>query len=232
MTSYSPYAQLPLNMQLPDDATFASFYPGDNAAAFNSVKAMVDGAENFIYLWGLEAGKTHLMQAACQAVNEKGQTAAYIPLAERSISSDMLQGIESLSLICLDDINKIAGVKVWEENIFHLFNRVREKQGKLIVSANAAPIHLELTLPDLKSRLSWGLVYQLHRMNDEQKLNALQYRAHQRGLELSTPVGQFLLSRASRNLAELFATLETLDKASLASQRRLTIPFIKEILGF
>lgn len=232
----APLAQLPLNMQLPDDATFASFYPGENAAALKAVEALsklnnVQGSENYVYLWGTEAGKTHLLQAACQAVNEKGNSAAYIPLADHhTLSPNMLQGIEALPLICIDDIDKIAGLSEWEENVFHLFNRIREVQGRLLIAGNAAPLHLNIQLPDLKSRLSWGVVYQLHRLSDEQKVSALQHRAQARGLELNQSVGQFLLHRSPRDLKELFASLEILDRASLASQRRLTIPFVKEVL--
>lgn len=226
-------AQLPLNMQLRDDATLASYYPGDNQEILSALMQMSAGVgESFIYLWGgSESGRTHLLQAACQAAGEAGIAALYIPLKEyRHLSPTVLQGIEEIPLVCLDDIDTVAGQPMWEEALFHLFNRIRARQGRLLIAANVAPTHLNITLPDLKSRLTWGVVYQLHTLNDEQKLCALQLRAHMRGLQLSKTVGQFLLHRCSRHFSELFSTLEVLDRASLAEQRRLTVPFVKHVL--
>lgn len=225
-------AQLPLNIQLRDDATFASFYAGDNSQAQNAVKEISEGrGETFIYLWGVEAGKTHLLQAACQAASEQNIAAVYLPLADyRTLSPSLLQGVEDIPLVCLDDIDTLLKHPQWEEALFHLFNRIRSKNGRLLVAANVAPIYLQAELEDLKSRLAWGVTYQLHRLNDEQKLSALQHRARLRGLQLNKTVGQFLLHRCTRSLTELFSTLEILDRASLAEQRRLTIPFVKQIL--
>jgi DnaA family protein len=225
-------AQLPLNIQLRDDATLASFYAGDNTQARNAVKEFSEGrGEPFIYLWGVETGKTHLLQAACQAASEQNIAAVYIPLtAYRTLSPSLLQGVEDLPLVCLDDIDSMVHLPQWEEALFHLFNRIKAKNGRLLVTANVAPKYLQTELQDLKSRLAWGVTYQLHRLNDEQKLSALQHRARLRGLQLTKTVGQFLLHRSTRSLTELFATLEILDKASLTEQRRLTIPFVKQIL--
>ena len=227
--------QLPLNIQLRDDATLDSFYPGDNVEALNAIQQIAKGeGENFLYIWGQTGvGRTHLLQAACHFATESGVTAIYIPLKGQcgaKFSPEILQGIEDLSLVCLDDIDEAAGFSNWEEALFHLFNRIRSNNGRLIVSSAFAPKDLPIKLPDLKSRLSWGVIYQLHRLNDEQKISALQLHAEQRGIELSETVGQFLLNRCSRNMNELFSVLEKLDRASLAEQRRLTIPFVKQVL--
>jgi hypothetical protein len=100
-----------------------------------------------------------------------------------------------------------------------------------VLAVDAPPTSLKIILPDLKSRLSWGVVYQLNSLDDDQKLAALQLRAQIRGLDLEAAVGKFLLRRFTRNMAQLFMVLEQLDQASLAEQRRLTIPFVKEVLG-
>lgn len=226
--------QLPLNIQLRDDATLDSFYPGDNLEVLNSVSQMAMGeGEQFLYLFGkIGVGRSHLLQAACHHAVSINLSAMYIPLSDLStLSPLMLQGLEKRALLCMDDIDLIAGNELWEEGLFHLFNRMHSVGTRFMVSASMAPAHIPIVLPDLKSRLAWGLSAQLHPLNDEQKLEALQLRAKCRGLTLHASVGQFLLSRCSRNMTELFASLAQLDRASLAEQRRLTIPFVKHVLG-
>ncbi len=226
-------AQLPLSIQLRDDATLANFFPGDNQEILQAVAELSRGkGEPFVYLWGqIGAGCSHLLQATCHEAYELGVSAVYIPLQQlHELDPSVLQGLEELSLICLDDIQAITGQAQWEEALFHLFNRIRAQNKRLLMAASMPPSHLKLELADLKSRLSWGVVYQLHELSDDQKLAALQLRAKGRGLQLSDSVGQFLLSRCSRNMAELFQVLDTLDRASLAEQRRLTIPFVKHVL--
>lgn len=225
--------QLALNIQLRDDADFASFYPGDNEEALESVMQLVQTSnEFFLYLWGQTGvGRSHLLQAACHDANDRGLSATYFSLKDPGVFSlNLLDGLEQVSLICIDDIEGIAENALWEEALFHLFNRIRSKNGKLLVAANVSPKDLKILLPDLKSRLSWGVTYQMHRLNDAHKLKALQLRAKCRGLTLPDVVGQFLLSRCERGTSELFAVLETLDRASLAEQRRLTVPFVKQVL--
>jgi DnaA family protein len=226
--------QLPLGFRLRDDATFASFLPGDNAQVLQAALNLVRGiGDNFIYIWAaIGAGRSHLLQAICHAAPEYNASAVYLTLEDpNSLLPDSFVGLENVNLVCLDDIEKISGNSYWEEQLFHLFNRIRTNNNRLIVTANVPPTSLEIKLPDLKSRLAWGTVYQMHLLNDEQKLAALQLRAHGRGLDLDSTVGKFLLRRCPRNMAELFSTLEQLDQASLAKQRRLTIPFVKEELG-
>ncbi len=225
--------QLALNMQLRDDATLSNFLPGDNKEALNAITEISNGiGEPFIYLWGqVGVGRTHLLQAACQRVSEQNIRSFYLSFLELSqLSPNILQDVETIPLVCLDDVEYIAGRPAWEEAVFHLFNRIRAENGRLLIASSVAPKDLRLQLPDLKSRLAWGVIYQLHRLTDEQKTDALQLHAHQRGLELPKSVGHFLLSRCSRNMSELFELLEKLDKASLAEQRRLTIPFVKQVL--
>ncbi|MCI0508289.1 MAG: DnaA regulatory inactivator Hda, partial [Gammaproteobacteria bacterium] len=145
-------------------------------------------------------------------------------------SSSMLEGLERLSLVCIDDIDAIEADHEWEEALFHLYNRAHDHKTALIITGATPPAQLTLKLHDLKSRLGWGLVLQLKPLNDDQKLAALQKRAVLRGLELNNDAGRFLLSRYSRNLRDLFALLDKLDHASLSEQRRLTIPFLRRYI--
>lgn len=224
--------QLPLGFRLRDDATFDNYLAVGNQQVLHNVLTLISGStDNFIYLWGTPgSGKSHLLQAACHAAPEHGKTAVYIPLAELS-NFDTFHGLEHVDIVCLDDIDSIAGNSHAEEQIFHLFNRIRAQGNSLLVGANVTAQQLTIKLPDLKSRLSWGVIYQLHPLDDNAKLSALQLHSKARGLELDDLVGNFLLRRCARNMTELFATLELLDQASLTEQRRLTIPFVKRILG-
>lgn len=225
--------QLTLGFRLRDDATFASFLPTGNEEILSAVINNVRGiGDPFIYLWGpLASGRSHLLQATCHAAPEFRQTAVYLPLEPpQTLRADLFNGLENVDLVCIDDLEQIAGDALWEEKLFHLFNRLRANNKRLIIAAAAAPISLNIKLPDLKSRLSWGVTYHLHVLDDEQKLAALKLRAQCRGLDLEPAVGKFLLRRCGRNMVELFNVLEQLDEASLAEQRRLTIPFVKEVL--
>ena len=126
----------------------------------------------------------------------------------------------------------VIGNAEWEVAIFDLINRVRETgRTLLIMSADQSPVNLPVQLPDLASRLTWGEVYQLAPLNDKQKIDVLQKAAYQRGIELPDETANFLFKRLERDMKTLFNALEKLDQASLQAQRKLTIPFVKEILA-
>ncbi len=230
--------QLPLGVRLRDDATFKNYYPGTNAAALGYVERLCQAdagwTESLIYLWGSAGvGRSHLLQAACLQLEQINQQAVYLPLAELVEHGPvLLEGLEHCALVCLDDLDAVAGRDEWEEALFHLFNRLRDSGHRLLLSADAAPRELPLKLADLQSRLSQALVFQMRELAEEDKLNALQLRASRRGLQLPDEVATFILNRGTRSMSALFELLEQLDQASLQAQRKLTIPFLKETLGW
>ncbi|WP_137820600.1 MULTISPECIES: DnaA regulatory inactivator Hda [unclassified Pseudomonas] len=230
--------QLPLGVRLRDDATFANYYPGANAAALGYVERLCEAeagwAESLIYLWGGDGvGRSHLLQAACLRFEQRDEQAVYLPLAEvADYGPELLDNLEQCELVCLDDLDAVAGRADWEEALFHLFNRLRDSGRRLLLAAAASPRELPVQLPDLQSRLTLALVFQLQSLSDEDKLRALQLRASRRGLHLTDEVGRFILTRGTRSMSALFELLERLDQASLQAQRKLTIPFLKEILGW
>lgn len=230
--------QLPLGVRLRDDATFANYYPAANPLALGSVERLCEAdagwSDNLIYLWGSEGcGRSHLLQAACLRFEQRGEQAVYLPLADLvEYGPSLLDGLEHCALLCLDDVQAVAGDPAWEEALFHLFNRLRDAGRSLLLSADAAPRELGIRLADLQSRLSLALVFQLQPLNDEDKLRALQLRASRRGLQLPDDVARFILTRGSRSMADLFELLERLDQASLQAQRKLTIPFLKQVFNW
>ena len=226
--------QLPLGVNLRDDSTLESYYVGDNQQALTQLEQMAKGTgEQFVFLWGREGvGRSHLLQGACIQASKYQRTSFYLSLANATPHDLLkLEGLERVNLVCIDDVDAIAGNKEWEEALFYLFNRLRAQQRNLLIAANAPPKSLGIKLADLQSRLTWGITYQLHALDDEQLLAALQLRAKQRGLILSNEVGAFLIKRCVRSMPDLYVALDTLDQASLVAQRRLTIPFVKEVLS-
>lgn len=226
--------QLALTIQLNDEATFDDFCWGDNALLKQALDQTLNGhGERLIYIWGeAGSGKSHLLQACCQAFSEHG-SAIYLPLKTlKEWGPEVIEGVEEQRLIGLDDIETIANHRAWEEALFHLYNRVRDNdQSTLIISSQYPPAKNPLDLADLRSRLAWGLVLQLEELSDQDKINTLTLHAYKRGFELPTSVGQFLISRCSRNMHDLHRLLDRLDEASLIAQRKITIPFVKDILG-
>ncbi len=223
--------QLPLGIRLRDGNTFGNFVAGPNDEALAYLQTQLRGGVA-VYVWGEGGtGKTHLLQAACHQAADEGLRTAYIPLGSwRELSVALLEGLEAADLVCIDDIAAIAGHQAWEADLFHLYNRLRDAGGTLLVSGSLPPASLPLELPDLRSRLAWGMVFQLRALDDEEKLAGLRQRARARGLELPEKVGRYLLQRCPRDMATLFRLLETLDQASLAAQRRLTIPFVRAVM--
>jgi DnaA family protein len=226
-------SQLTLGVRLRDDATFENFYVGKNQQLLSALHHCLAGeGEQFIYLWGATgSGRSHLLQACCHAASESNLSVAYLPLMEfTEFSPQFLDSLETLNLVCIDDVDAISKNAEWEEALFHLYNRIQTTKTRLLVTARAAPLQTEFALADLSSRLSFGVTFQLHSLTDDEKLSALQLRAKLRGLHLSEEVGHFLLQRCSRDVARLLEILEQLDQASLATQRRLTVPFVKSVL--
>lgn len=223
--------QLPLNVTLRDDATLANYYPGDNHEIMAHLRDLAAGrGERVVYLWGRHGtGKTHLLQAVCQEAGGRGATAAYVPLIQlHGFPPSVTEGLEQLQVVCVDDVQTVAGLDAWQVALFDLFNRCRDGGARLLVSGSAVPAHVGLSLDDLTSRLGWGLVCHVRALRDEQLTCALQLRARRRGIELPEDVAAYLLRRCRRDTTGLFSLLERLDVASLAEQRRLTIPFVRQ----
>jgi DnaA family protein len=225
--------QLTLALYHNPRADFASYHAGPNAEA---LAAMVRWADEtvpwYVYLWGGAAtGKSHLLQAALRLAGNAERTTMYVPLAEVVTHGPcVLEGLETIDVVCVDDLDVIAGHRDWELGLFVFFNRLQAAGRALAVSAKAAPAALPFVLPDLASRLSSGLVYQLKELDDAAKAAALQSAAQRRGMALPDAVTTYLLRRLPRDMTALLGALETLDRASLSAGRPLSVPFVRETL--
>lgn len=231
----SQHQQLPLAVHLPDDETFSSFFTSGSESLVEELRQYVKGnaGEKGMYLFGQQGvGKSHLLHASCAYAASIKKTSLCLSFSElQQLSVEVLDGLESIDLICLDDIDLIAGKKDWEVGVFDLYNRMTEQQKQLIITGNDSVSQLKLALPDLVSRLNWGLSQQVKPLDEAIRIQALQHRARVRGLDLSDDTGRYLFNHYSRDLKSLLPLLDRLDKASIAEQRKLTIPFIKSVLS-
>lgn len=231
--------QLFLNIGLSDTASFDNFLVGRNHEPVDRLRAAVDAvaqgrtpAERVLFLWGEPAvGKTHLLQAACHQAQASGRVAlAYIPLAMAArVSPAVLEGLEMLPLVCVDDLDHIRGEAAWETALFTLCERLRNRDGLLIAAACTPPSRIGLDMPDLATRLGWGLVYPLRSLTDAGKLDAMRLRARNRGFELPEEVARYVLRRYPRDAHSLFELLDRIDRASLSRQRRITISLVRDL---
>lgn len=238
MNNSRPPQQLSLGVILNDDATFENFYApsqSQNAQVVSLLRKQVElNGEPLIYLWGGDgSGLSHLLQAGCHFAQAKGMSIQYLPLADLVdyASIELFSDLDHLDYLALDDIQAIAGRRDWEQALFHLYNALRDNGKRMLIAARGSAHDLPFKLEDLRSRLQWGLTYHVDQLNDADKKVALQVRAKARGLELSDEVAHYLLQRLPRDMHQLFAQLHRLDCASLAEQRKLTIPFVKKVLS-
>ena len=223
--------QLPLALRYPPDQRFETWLGAPAALAQMQALAVGESSDAMYLQGGNGSGKTHLLLAACAAAEAAGRSANYLSLARvRGHARDALQGIEQAGLVALDDLDALAGDRDDEIALFDLHNRVRDAGAALVYAARNVPGALPLVLPDLRSRLAQCTLVTLHALDDEGRADVLRQRAASRGLLFDEAALDWLLKRCSRDLSDLSALFERLDRASLAAQRRLTVPFLRQVL--
>ena len=197
--------QLPLQWLLRRDATFANFFPGVNAELIYLLKMIAKGqaVERSLFIYSRKGmGKSHMLQAICHEMASHHSVGVYLPLAEIH-SPDILQGLEHYPVICLDDIHTVFLRSVlWEEALFHFYNRALSHGSHLIFSSECSPSQLAIQLPDLRSRLLGSVVYQIKDLSESEKIQGLLLCSRERGLEVSDEIVKFLLSRHYREMSD------------------------------
>ena len=224
--------QLPLALRYPPDQRLETFVRAP-AGAVEHLRALAGGeARDALYLAGpAGVGKTHLLLATCAAAEATGHRAAYLPMmAAAGRLRDALLALEGNDLIALDGLDVIAGNREDEIALFDTHNRARAAGVALVYAARDIPDAIGLTLPDLRSRLGQCTRITLLPLDDEGRREVLQQRAQRRGLVLEDAALEWLLKRVGRELGGLTALLDQLDRASLAAQRRITVPFLRQTL--
>lgn len=225
--------QLPLALGLRAHSSFDNFSAGANRELVAQLHRSAATARDMVLFIAGNAGvgKTHLLEASCRAADAAGRAAVYVPLALKAeLAPTLLDELETRDVICLDDIDKVAGDREWEQALFGLYERARARACVWIATATHKPAQIDFALRDLANRLQTGLVYSLHALADTDKIAVVKTRATERGLPLSEEAVQYLLARYPRDLPALLAFLERIDRESMAQQRRLTIPFLRSLL--
>lgn len=226
-------AQLPLALRWPRRQRFEHFHAGaHNAAALAAVEALAGqpGAP-WIYLHGPGgSGRSHLLLAAAQAAGVAGRRVQYLPLATLADRAAALRGVVGSEWLALDDIDALAGQREAEHALFDLYNQTRAEGGAMLFAASAGPAELGIGLPDLRSRLGACTQFAIKPLDDAERRAVLRERAAARGIELDDAVLDWLFARYVRDLGALLDLLDRLDRASLAAQRRVTVPFLRGFL--
>jgi DnaA-homolog protein len=226
--------QLTLALRLRERAVFEHFFTGPNAIAMEQLKAAADAsAPGGVHWLAGEAGvgKSHLLQAACAAGLAAGIEAVYLSLSQlRRFGAGTLDGWPNARLVALDDIADVVGDRAWEEGLFGLYRDIEDRHAVLLAAAREPPQRLGFALPDLASRFAAAQLLGLQRLDDAGQREALRLRAQARGLELPEETALYLQRRYRRELPALYELLDAIDDAALRAQRRLTVPFVREVL--
>lgn len=218
-------SQLLLDIAPDSQPTLDNFVVGRNLELLSALRHALAGnsSERCFYVWGeTGSGKSHLLQACVHAALGMAQDAIY---ARGSIP---LPGMDmGAAVVAVDDVDELGDVAQIE--LFNLYNQVRENGGMLLVSGRESAVHLKVR-DDLRTRLGWGLVYQVHGLSDEEKALALSQHARAKGYALPPEVTQYLLRHGRRDLPSLMAVLDALDEHSLRLHRAPSVPLLKEVM--
>jgi DnaA family protein len=212
-------SQLLLDIAPDSQPTLDNFVVGRNLELLSALRhALAGSSERCFYVWGeTGSGKSHLLQACVRAAQDMQQNAIY---AHGSVP-------QSAAVAAVDDVEQLD--EAAQIALFNLYNQMRDSGGMLLVSGKESPLHLKLR-DDLRTRLGWGLVYQVHVLSDEEKAQALVQHAHSRGFALPSEVTQYLLRHGRRDLPSLMEVLDALDVHSLSLHRAPSVPLLKEVM--
>jgi len=217
--------QLTFELAAPEPPSFANFLPGRNGEAVAGLLAIARGEarETVLFLWGAPgSGRSHLLRAAVAAARAE-RAAVYVGAPAELLAEPPGER----ALVAVDDADTADAPA--QARLFTLFNRLKETEGQLVVAAHAPPARAPLR-DDLRTRLGWGLVYELLPLADADKPQALARYARERGFHLGEDVVAYLLMHGRRDMPTLVATLAALDRYSLASKRAVTVPLLREWL--
>ncbi len=226
--------QLALDLQPPPGVSFEDFHPGRNAELVSLLQGLAAGSgEPYLFFWGRSGtGKTHLLEATAHLAHGLGRRAAYLPLGTAGLEGPdrVVEGLEVLDLVCLDDLQAVAGEPTWEEALFHLYNRLRAADRALVVSADRPLAALPIGLADLRSRLAWGPGYGLHPLDDEESLELLMAAGRRLGMLLTEGTARYILHRCRRDPCHLVGRVQALGRLALERQQRPSIALVRDLL--
>jgi DnaA family protein len=215
-------------------ANFDDYYLARDCQAIDILTACLHAeADPVVFLFGRAGvGLSHLLQASCDAMQRRRQSALYLPAASLlQQGCDLLEGLEHLSLFCLDDVELVVGNAVFEQALFHFYNRMRDQGHRMIFAAHQPLASLSFCYPDLQTRLAWGVQYEVKPLEDHDKVRFIQNYAASHAFTISQDVAVYMVNHLSRDMARLKGLIIQLGQASLKAQHRVSIPFLKAYLA-
>lgn len=219
-------AQLGLPFALSDQSTFDRFVAGANGEAIDQLRRRAEGFHCVWLFGGAGVGKTHLLQALCH----EQRSSAYVPAGRITASAFSLSGYGDFDTVNVDDLEHWLGAREAELALLGLYNQLAVQGARLVVTTRRAPAEVDFVLADLRSRLRAAGCYRIAPLDDADRAELLLDAAHRRSLKLTPEVVRFLLARTDRDQRQLLRLLDDLDRSSLAAKRRITVPFVKEVL--
>lgn len=249
MNSSSLPRQFALDIGHTPAPSLNNFLTGANLALHSTLQTLVKSWETksqtiendnvlnkrWIYWWGSEgSGRTHLLDALGNSAKQLGlehfslspsEPVSWVRLEEKLPE---LSASNQVSVITADDVDRLDERQV--ASLFRILNEIQASKGiHIFMAGNAAPGALSLR-EDLRTRLGWGLIFQTHLLDDDEKIQALEQAAQARGLVLSPDVLPWLLNRFYRDMPNLMALIDALDAYSLETKRAVTLPLVRELL--
>jgi DnaA-homolog protein len=219
--------QIALDIGLSRGPTLANYCAGPNEAALKHLQLWAGSPTRSpvpTYLWGAPAsGKTHLLKAVAESLREQGATAGWLDASVHEPPPFS----EAWAVVLLDDVHLYTAVQ--QHAAFNWFVNAQTSQRGVLAAGLLPPADLKLR-EDLRTRLAWGHVFQLHVLSEPERRAVLRQAADARGVFLGDDVMDFMLTRFSRDLGSLMQLLEQLDGYALQTKRAITIPLIKSML--
>lgn len=224
--------QLPLRLARPPRAGLADFVPAD-APALALLRDWLRAPASHLLLRGPAAsGKTHLLLAAMETLSSQGAEVGYLPLAALGTpAAAMVEAQPAAAVVAVDDLDEARVDTALQRALFALHNRVGDAGGRMLYASRGIPAEWQDLLPDLRSRLGQSAQGILQPLDEAQRRRWFSARAEALGMQLDEAAVEYLFRRVGRDLPGLLQLLERLDRESLAAQRRLTVPFLRDLLA-
>lgn len=226
--------QLILPVTLKEGLSFDNFLEPSGGQIVETLKNQWNtNGQRFIYLCGgIGSGCSHLLQSACDYAFKRGHQSLYLPLADLiDKPTSMLNELENYPLIAIDNVECLIDQPQWQKALFDLYHRIQVREGHLLMASSFSPVDLNLELKDLDSRIRSALCLRVNKLDDQDKQAAFILHAKGRGLVIEPKVASYILNHALRDMHKLQTLMDELSLASLAQKRRITIPFVKQILN-
>ncbi len=226
--------QFVLDIERPHEQQLDNFVVGANAELLDSLTSAQQEFRGYWIFGPVSSGRSHLLRGSCLAATRE---ACYVGCADygdnhAGLLAALAYAGEHGDLVAIDDVGAAVGRRDTEERLMQIYQRLLGSAGRLLVAHTHPASTLSFSLPDLASRLASLEHHQIQPLDDEEKAELLRKRAQNRGYRLNDAVLDYWLTRGPRDLGALLTDLDRLDKATLAHQRLVTIPLLKQVLGY